>query len=58
MPTHVALQTSDFLDLGGERTRLVSVSLFLTPEDRDGMLDSGMESGMNESYAALDSLLT
>jgi uncharacterized protein YndB with AHSA1/START domain len=58
MPTHVALQTSDFLDLGGERTRVVSVSLFLTSEDRNGMLDSGMETGMNESYAALDAQLT
>jgi len=43
--------------LGPARTRLVSVSLFHTAEDRDGMLKSGMEGGMNESYAALDRLL-
>jgi hypothetical protein len=28
-----------------------------TTEDRDGMLQSGMEGGVNESYAALDEVL-
>ena len=32
-------------------------SIFQTPEERDGMLESGMESGMNETYARLDELL-
>jgi len=31
--------------------------LFHTTEDRDGMLKSGMEHGLNQSYAALDALL-
>jgi uncharacterized protein YndB with AHSA1/START domain len=44
-------------DLGDGRTKLVTISLFLTTQDRDGMLQSGMESGMNESYAALDRVL-
>jgi uncharacterized protein YndB with AHSA1/START domain len=57
MPGHVILETMNLEDLGGERTRLVNVSLFLTTEDRDGMLQSGMEQGMNQSYAALDELL-
>jgi uncharacterized protein YndB with AHSA1/START domain len=57
MPGHVILETMTLEDLGGERTRLVTVSLFLTTEDRDGMLQSGMEQGMNQSYAALDELL-
>jgi len=39
------------------RTRLVNVSLFHTTEERDGMLHSGMEQGLNQSYAALDRLL-
>jgi hypothetical protein len=30
----------------------------MTAEDRDGMMQSGMESGLNESYAALDTLLS
>jgi hypothetical protein len=31
--------------------------LFDTPEDRDGMLQSGMEHGARESYERLDDLL-
>jgi uncharacterized protein YndB with AHSA1/START domain len=57
MPAHVAIETMTLEDLGDGRTRLVTTSLFLTQEERDGMLASGMESGVNESYAALDRLL-
>jgi uncharacterized protein YndB with AHSA1/START domain len=35
----------------------VILSLFYSPEERDGMLSSGMEEGMNQSYGALDRLL-
>jgi uncharacterized protein YndB with AHSA1/START domain len=57
MPAHVALNTTTFEDLGDSRTKIVTVSLFHTSEDRDGMLQSGMEQGLSESYAALDRLL-
>lgn len=57
MPGHVALETMTLEDLGDGRTRLVTTSLFLTGQDRDGMLQSGMEGGLNESYAALDRVL-
>jgi uncharacterized protein YndB with AHSA1/START domain len=57
MPGHVALETATLEDLGDGRTRLVSVSLFHTTADRDGMLHSGMEGGMAQSYAALDRVL-
>jgi uncharacterized protein YndB with AHSA1/START domain len=57
MPGHTCLETMTLEDLGDGRTRLVTTSLFLTAEDRDGMLQSGMEGGVNESYAALDRLL-
>jgi len=56
MPGHVSVETTMFEDLG-DRTRVTSTSLFHTPEERDGMLASGMESGMNETYARLDELL-
>jgi uncharacterized protein YndB with AHSA1/START domain len=56
MPAHVSLETMTLEDLG-DRTKLSVVSLFHTQEDRDGMMSSGMEGGMNESYAALDRLL-
>lgn len=57
MPGHVAVETATLEDLGDGRTRLVSVSIFHTTAERDGMLHSGMEGGMNESYAALDRVL-
>ena len=57
MPGHVSVETATFVDLGDGRTRLVTDVLFLTPEDRDGMLSNGMEAGMNESFAALDRVL-
>jgi uncharacterized protein YndB with AHSA1/START domain len=57
MPGHVVLETMTLEDLGDGRTKLVNVSLFFTSEERDGMLQSGMEGGVNESYAALDRVL-
>jgi len=39
------------------RTRITTNSLFHTPEERDGMLETGMEKGLNERYAALDRVL-
>jgi uncharacterized protein YndB with AHSA1/START domain len=57
MPGHVAVEDMRLEDLGDGRTRLVVVSLFHTTEERDGMLSSGMEIGMNKTYEALDALL-
>jgi uncharacterized protein YndB with AHSA1/START domain len=57
MPGYVIVETATLEDLGDGRTRLVNTSLFHTTEERDGFLQSGMEGGMNESYAALDRLL-
>jgi uncharacterized protein YndB with AHSA1/START domain len=57
MPGYVVVETVTLEDLGDGRTRVVNTSLFHTSEERDGMLESGMEQGLNESYAALDRLL-
>jgi len=57
MPGYPAVTTTVFEDLGDGRTKLVATMQFYTPEERDGMLRSGMEGGMNESYAALDAVL-
>ena len=56
MPGHICVETATFEDLG-DRTKVVTTSLFHTTEERDGMLGSGMEVGMNETYARLDELL-
>ena len=57
MPGYVVIETVELHDLGDGRTKVVNTSLFHTTEERDGMLKSGMEGGLNESYAALDRLL-
>ena len=46
-----------FEDLGDGRTKVITDSIFHTAEERDGMLESGMEAGMNETYDRLDELL-
>lgn len=56
MPGHICIETAVFEDLG-DRTRVTGTSLFHTTEERDGMLQSGMEGGMNETYARMDELL-
>ena len=57
MPGFPAVTTAEFEDLGDGRTKVVSTMQFYTPELRDGILHSGMEGGMNQSYMALDALL-
>jgi uncharacterized protein YndB with AHSA1/START domain len=57
MPGHVVVETAILEDLGDGRTKVINISLFHTTEERDGMLQSGMEQGLNQSYAALDRLL-
>jgi uncharacterized protein YndB with AHSA1/START domain len=54
---HVLLQKASFKELPGKRTKLTAQSVFLSVEDRDGMLESGMEVGVNDSYYRLDELL-
>lgn len=56
MPGYVCVDTVEFEDLGG-RTKVTTTAIFHTPEERDGMLDSGMEKGLNESFEQLDELL-
>ncbi|HYN08670.1 MAG TPA: SRPBCC family protein [Vicinamibacterales bacterium] len=57
MPGHVVIETVTLEPLADGRSKVVNISLFHTREERDGMLKSGMEEGLNESYAALDRLL-
>lgn len=57
MPDEIALETLTFIDLGDGRTRLHAQSLCDSFEARDGMLRSGMDTGIHEGYAKLDDLL-
>jgi uncharacterized protein YndB with AHSA1/START domain len=54
---HVTLDTANFEELPGGRTKLIMKSAFLSVADRDGMYHSGMEKGINDSYERLDKLL-
>ena len=54
---HVSLETATFEELPNNRTRVTSQSVFKSIEDRDGMIASGMERGVNEGYERLDDLL-
>lgn len=56
LPGHVGLETYSFEEHAGQTT-LTATSVFPTPEDRDGIIASGMESGANESADRLDELL-
>ena len=54
---HVSLETAKFMELPGGRTRVNMQSVFQSVADRDGMMQSGMEQGINESFDRLDELL-
>jgi uncharacterized protein YndB with AHSA1/START domain len=53
---HVAVERVDFTEQDG-RTTVTSLTTFDSKADRDGMLESGMESGAEQSYRALDDYL-
>jgi uncharacterized protein YndB with AHSA1/START domain len=56
MPGHIVTDTHIFEDVDGG-TRLTTTSTFATPEDLQGMLQSGMEEGSNESWDQLAELV-
>jgi uncharacterized protein YndB with AHSA1/START domain len=56
MPGHIAVETMTLEEKDG-RTTVTNTSAFSSKEDRDGMLSSGMETGANQSYDALEALL-
>lgn len=57
-PDVVSIEFLTFKDLGGGRTRLIGHAVYPTQEARDGMVGSGMEGGMRESYERLEEVLS
>lgn len=53
-PGHVLLETVTFEEQPDDTTQITSVSVFQSVEDRDGMLQSGMEGGAEESMQRLE----
>lgn len=56
-PGHVTLDTMRLEKLPNNRTRVTIQSIFQSVSDRDGMIQSGMETGINDSYEKLDEIL-
>jgi uncharacterized protein YndB with AHSA1/START domain len=56
-PDVVSIESLTFERLEGNRTRLKGHSVFPSVEARDGMVESGMETGVVEGYEQLDEVL-
>ena len=54
---HVILDSMKLEPLPGNRTRISIHSVYQSVEDRDGMIQAGMETGLNQGYEKLDELL-
>ena len=51
------LQTLEFEDLGGDRTRLTQTMRFATTEERDTTMQYGVEEGAKGGFARVDAVL-
>jgi uncharacterized protein YndB with AHSA1/START domain len=56
MPGHISVETATFTERDG-RTLLTARSVFASKEDRDGMIESGMETGLAETHDRFAELL-
>lgn len=54
---HVILETMRLTSLPNDRTKMTIQQVFQSVADRDGMVQSGQEGGMRETYERLDELL-
>ena len=57
MAGHISVETATLTDLPDGRTLFTTRSVFSSKQDRDGMIESGMESGLRETYERFDELL-
>jgi uncharacterized protein YndB with AHSA1/START domain len=56
LPGHISVETAVFTEKDG-RTLLTNRTLFASKEDRDGMIQSGMEKGLRETHDRFAELL-
>jgi uncharacterized protein YndB with AHSA1/START domain len=56
LPGHVSLETLTLEEVDG-KTKYASVSVYQSVEDRDGMAQSGMEEGLNETLDRLEEIV-
>lgn len=53
---HVIMEKMELTELPDGKTKLHVTQAFFSAADRDGMLQSGMEEGMNQTYGVLEEL--
>jgi len=56
-PGHVSLDSMTLEELPGNRTKITVHSVFQSVSDRDGIIQSGMEKGVNNGYERLNEIL-
>jgi uncharacterized protein YndB with AHSA1/START domain len=56
MAGHIIVETVEFIDQG-DKTLMVDTSIYASIEDLEGMLQTGMEGGANESMDRLEEVL-
>jgi uncharacterized protein YndB with AHSA1/START domain len=56
-PGHVSLDSMTLEELSGNRTKITIQSVFQSVSDRDGMIQNGMERGINDGYDKLDEIM-
>jgi uncharacterized protein YndB with AHSA1/START domain len=56
MPGHVLLETVKMEEMDG-KTKVTDINVFHSVEDRDGMVETGMKGGVDESYDRFVELL-
>ena len=56
-PGHASLEMATFEELPGGKTWVMTKAVFQSVADRDGMVQSGMEIGVNDSHDRFDELL-
>lgn len=57
MAGHISTETVTFEEVEGGKTKVTTRSVFDSPEDMDGMLQSGMEDGATETWDRLEELV-
>ena len=54
---HVIMEKMEITPIDGSKLTMKVTQAYFSVRDRDGMLQSGMEDGMNDTYAVLDEVL-
>jgi len=55
---YVEMDTAKFEVLPGSRTRLTIQAIYQSLEDKDGIINNGMEKGIDEGFERLEELLS